>query len=387
MKAVLLLLFLTACSSASPNFIDRTIATRPLDHAIWGILIEDDDGTVLYARNAHALMIPASNRKLFAATTIATCLGTETRLATEIYLDGEDVILVGDGDPSLGSERYAREDEFEAIVESLRARGVMRVHDIVADVSRFDRIRIPAGWKFGNLTSSYSAPVDAIAWSENAIGDAAVPDPALFAVTALRDALVTRGIDVAGTLRVETAPHAWRERNDTIERIATLQSPFIAHLLTTVLKNSHNLYAEMLFKRASGGTYAGSFDLERRTLVGLGIDGDEFHFVDGSGLAPDDLVSPAATVRLLRWMNHPARRGFWWAVLAQPAGEGTLRRRLVTLEQRMRGKTGTINGVNALSGILAMPNGRYRYFAIVVNHHLADDATRAIDAIVEEIAK
>jgi hypothetical protein len=79
------------------------------------------------------------------------------------------------------------------------------------------------------------------------------------------------------------------------------------------------------------------------------VEPSDFSFADGSGLSPDDLVTPRAIVKMLRWMNDPVRRGYWWATLAQPANEGTLRRRLVTLEHRLRGKTGTINGVNALS--------------------------------------
>ncbi|HWW60477.1 MAG TPA: D-alanyl-D-alanine carboxypeptidase [Thermoanaerobaculia bacterium] len=374
-KYVLCLLLFAGCATTRPNAIDRTIATKPLDHAIWAILVEDDDGKVVYSRNAGTMMIPASNRKLFAAATVVNCLGADTRLATRLYLDDNDVVLAGDGDPSLGSARYERDREFDGVAELLRARGVASVRDVIADVSRFDRVRVPGGWKVGNLTSNYAAPVDAIAWNENAIGDDAVPDPALFAAGALRDALVARGIAVTGTPRVVTEPHEWRGH------IATFESPFIAHLLTTMLKNSHNLYAEMLFKRAAGGTY--DFSVEQRAVGEMGL----FRFVDGSGLAPDDLVTPEAVVNLLRWMNEPSRRGFWWAVLAQPNGEGTLRRRLVTLEQRMRGKTGTINGVAALSGIIAMPRGRYRYFSIIVNHHLADDATKAIDAIVSEIAQ
>jgi D-alanyl-D-alanine carboxypeptidase len=50
----------------------------------------------------------------------------------------------------------------------------------------------------------------------------------------------------------------------------------------------------------------------------------------------------------------------------------------------MRGKTGTINGVNALSGIIAMPDGRYRYFSAMVNHHIGDgdEAVKLIDQLV-----
>jgi D-alanyl-D-alanine carboxypeptidase/D-alanyl-D-alanine-endopeptidase (penicillin-binding protein 4) len=200
----------------------------------------------------------------------------------------------------------------------------------------------------------------------------------------LRDALFLRGIEVTGVPRVNTEPHAWSER------LLGLPSPFIGQLLGTVLKNSHNLYAEMLLKRSGDGTYDGSLARERNFLTHVPkIDDDWFRFVDGSGLAPDDLVTPEATVRMFRWMNEPSRRAFWWATLAQPNREGTLRRRLPELEDRLRGKTGTINGVAALSGILAMPDGRYRYFAAVVNHHPGDGdgAVAILDEVVRAIAR
>jgi len=144
----------------------------------------------------------------------------------------------------------------------------------------------------------------------------------------------------------------------------------------------------MLFK-STAGTYRGAEDLEREFLTHeVGVDGSEFRFVDGCGLSPDDVVTPAAIVSLLRWMNGPQRRGVFWSILATPGEEGTLRRRLVPLAARFRGKTGTIAGVNALSGILAGAHGGYRYFSIVLNHHIADSpvAKRAIDAIVNAVA-
>jgi D-alanyl-D-alanine carboxypeptidase/D-alanyl-D-alanine-endopeptidase (penicillin-binding protein 4) len=205
----------------------------------------------------------------------------------------------------------------------------------------------------------------------------------LFAGNSLREALFLRGIDVS-SVRVNTEPRTWGEK------IATIPSPFIGQLLATVLKNSQNLYTEVLFKRSSNGTYDGSFARERMLLTGEPrIADDSFRFVDGCGLAPDDLVTARATVTLLRWMNDPLRRGFWWPTLAQPGAEGTLHHRLEELTDRMRGKTGSINGVNALSGILAMPDGHFRYFSIMVNHHLddGDKAIAAIDAIVEEAAR
>jgi len=339
---------------------------------------------VLASINADKRMIPASNRKLFASATIASCLGLDTQLHTEIRRDGDDLVIVGDGDPSLGSWRYERTEDFNHVADLLVQRGVTRVRDVIADVSHFDRVTIPGSWKYGNLGSDYAAPVDAITWGESEIAnDRAVPDPGLHAANALRDALISRGITVSGIARENTERRMWGEK------IADLPSPFVAQLLTTVLKNSHNLYAEMLLKRASDGTYDTSLARERAFATReASVNTGDFNFVDGSGLSPDDLVTPRAIVKMLRWMNDPMRRGLWWSLLAQPGNEGTLHKRLVTLADRMRAKTGTINGVNALSGIIAMPDGHYRYFSMAANHNLdGDEAVKIMDAVVEQIAR
>ncbi|HYH07496.1 MAG TPA: D-alanyl-D-alanine carboxypeptidase [Thermoanaerobaculia bacterium] len=386
-RLLLCLSLLTACATTTPrpHPIDTLLSEPPFDRAFWSVHIEDDSGRVLYSRNADKLTIPASNRKLFASAAIVDCLGSDSQLTTEIWRDGEDLILVGDGDPSLGSWRYERSDDFDRVAASLRERGFTRVRDVVADVSLFDRHLIPGSWKHGNLGADYAAPIDALAWGESEIPtNRAVPDPALHAATALRDALFARGIEVTGTPRVNTERRAWGER------LLALPSPFIAHLLHAVLKNSHNLYAEMLLKRIGDGSYDTAFAMERAFLLReTRIDANAFQFADGSGLSPDDFVTPEATIRILRWMNDPSRRATWWPILAQPNNEGTLRRRLIPLEARFRGKTGTINGVNALSGIIAMPDGSYRYFCAVANHHIGESsvANRIIDAMVAYAAE
>jgi len=372
-----LVLLLAGC--ASYPRIDQLTDTR----AVWAIDVEDDSGRVLYARNAHKLMVPASNRKLFAAATAVDCFGFDHHFTTELWRDGDDLILRGGGDPSFGGRYYASPgDAFAPMLAAVHARGITHVHDVVADVSLFDRTTIPPSWKVGNLSSSYSAPVDAIAYHENAIEENAIDDPALHAARALRDLLVLDGITVDGDARVQ-----WGDRRPRLsERIATIDSPPISQLLTTTLKNSQNLYAEMLFKNAGGGSYASAFDTERRFAGTIGIDPKDLRFMDGSGLSPDNLVTPAAVVKLLRWMNTPQRRGAWWLLLATPNQEGTLHYRLVELESRVRGKTGTLEGVSALSGIIAMPRGGYRYFSIIVDHNTAEDVNKTIDEIVRLIA-
>ena len=385
------ILVLTGCATTSTSTSTSTsnlappseLDTPPFHRAFWAIHVEDDDGRVVYSQNADKLMIPASNRKLSTAATVANCLGFDTRLVTEIWRDGEDLVVVGDGDPTLGSWRYERDDDFLNAAAALRARGLTRVRDVVIDVSHFDRVTVPYGWKVGYLDEPYAAPVDAIAWNENGEAGKSIRDPAGRAGKAMLDALVVNDVAVTGAIRVNTERRAWGEK------LLEIPSPTVASIMTVLLKNSHNLYAEMLLKRAGGGTYANAFALDRTFLTSeAGLEADSFRFADGSGLSSDNLTTARATVRLLRWMNDPARRGMWWKLLVTPGESGTLRTRVVSLAQRLRGKTGTLGGVNALSGIIAMPDGRYRYFSVMVNHHAGDgdEAEKLIDRMVERFA-
>src|SRR5581483_10875128 len=92
---------LAGCATLQPS-IDRITAAPELRGAIWGIVVQDDAGHVLYERNAHTLLMPASNRKLFSAATDVECYGFDHQFATELWLDGTNVVIRGTGDPSLG---------------------------------------------------------------------------------------------------------------------------------------------------------------------------------------------------------------------------------------------------------------------------------------------
>jgi serine-type D-Ala-D-Ala carboxypeptidase/endopeptidase (penicillin-binding protein 4) len=364
--------------------IDQTLV--PFERAIWFIHVEDENGTVLYSRNSGKLAVPASTRKLFSAATAADCLGLQTQLVTEFWLDGDDVVMRGDADPSFGSDRYGHEKPFEPLISELKRRRRTSVRDIVADVSIFDRVTIPYSWKVGNLTVDSATPVDAVAYRENEIDNAAIPSPAIFAALGLRDALREAGISVTGSIRVATEPAQWKER------LVSVRSPFVQHLLYAVYKNSHNLYAEMLLKRTAvrpeePASYSTALDNERQFLIGtVGIAEEDFRFVDGSGLSPDDLVTPAAVTKMLRWMYDPLRRGVFWDLLAIPGGEGTLRNRMKNIGERMRAKTGSVAGVNSLAGIVTGRDGSARFFFIAVNHHTGSGAIQAIDTMAEAIA-
>src|ERR1041385_830753 len=428
----LLPLLLAGCATApSPLALKIDALPNRLPHAVWGIAVEYDAGRRLYEKNARTLVVPASNRKLFSGATAASCFGFEQQLSTDFFLDGADLVIRGGGDPSFGGRwTFDRDALFDPVVKALRARGVAAIGDVVADASAFDRITIPPQWEIEDVGTSYGTPIDALAYNENVVGistagcghpvdtdplfvtatlncsqddvtirsdanntiaiSGAVPspfhslnsiaDPALYAAQALASALRHAGISVRGVRAGRSA---------STNKIASMLSPPMWQLLSVEMKPSQNLYAEMLYKDAGGGKYADAPEAERRFLTKeAGVDPAEFRFVDGSGVSATNFVAAEAAIKVLRWMNDPARRAAWWLILATPGEEGTLHRRLVELAPRLRGKTGTLTGVSSLSGIVTGAGGGTRYFSIIVNHYAAGsgEAERVLDAIAREIA-
>ncbi len=450
----------TAPHAAVPSLaarIDAELQRSPFDHALWGIHVEDDDGTVVYSRNAGTLMMTASNRKLFTTALTESCFPLDARIPTELWIEGKvtggvlagNLILKGYGDPSL----LGRYDEglggarLQPFLDALRERGITRIlGSVVGDGTEFDREVFHGTWQLEDIGTSYQTPIDALAWNEDVVGvfyaapdcdtftvmtdppfvDAAAslecgererivfstdaanavrldgtmpgPDPSshvelvsvrdasLYAAQGLHDFLVRNGIAIDAPPRTG-AP----SRDATLA--ATIESPPLFELLATMMKVSQNLYADTFFKRASMGATPASFDrsleIERLFLTTeAGLDPTEFHFADGSGLSVRNLVTPRSIVRLLRWLDAEPRRGANFTIFATPGEPGTLSRRLAGLEARMRGKTGTISGVNSLSGYLIGNDGSRRYFSILLNHHTGGSraAVQIIDAIVQEIA-
>lgn len=431
--------------------IDEVLRRPEVRHALWGIVVEDESGQRLYEQNATKMMTTASNRKLFVSALAAECFPLDSTIRTEILLAGPvengvlagDLVIRGDGDPALaGRYEYSNPKLPQRIVQALRDRGVRSIRGgVVGDVSAFDAVQVPGSWKVGNLGYAYAAEVDALAWNENVVGlssnsgpciewlttdpgfvattldvrceegeldyrsdasnritlsgarrradsrrftaAASVEEPGLFAAQALSAHLLAEGISVGA------APRQSRRRIEG-ELLHRHDSAPLAQLLATVLKNSQNLYAEMIFKRTAPDiprSYGAALERERIFLQALGIGGEEFEFSDGSGLSPENRVTPEGTLRILRYLGEGSRGGIFGTLMAAPGDEGTLRRRLAGLETRLRAKTGTIAGVAALSGWVDGANGGRRYFVIVSNQHRdGDAAVAAIDEIVRVVA-
>ena len=186
-----------------------------------------------------------------------------------------------------------------------------------------------------------------------------VDDPASFARTAFIEALRRRGVAVDGSTEADNPVEKLPTRSAAagLPKVAEYTSPPLREYLRVILKVSHNLHASTLplLVAAHHGetTLAQGLAREGALLKGLGVNPRGVSFGGGAGGSRSDLVSPRATVSLLRALAGRPDFPAFEAALPVLGRDGTLARS-VSHESPARGhvraKTGTFWVENALDG-------------------------------------
>ena len=235
-------------------------------------------------------------------------------------------------------------------------------------------------------------PVGASARTEYA----AVVDPNRFTALALRRELQAQGIAIRGATRSTVDSFTYQQARATTPLAEVTSRPF-REWVFPILNTSQNWYAEMTLKQlgkrfGTGGSWREGLRIERRFLIdSMQIDSTQFLVEDGSGLASNNLFTPLAFTKLLRFMRaHPAFAAFE-AGLPVGGKSGTLKSRFVgtAMADHVRAKTGTISRVNTLSGFVDRPDGRTLIFSIQANHQTIGGPRMlaAIDSVVVELGR
>jgi len=205
--------------------------------------------------------------------------------------------------------------------------------------------------------------------------------PADFVGASFRAALEGRGITVRGATRTVELPiesPVGRLSAPALGRpgsriLARHTSRPLSDYLEVVNKESNNLFAEVIFRavgRADSGigSPAASADAVRRTLVALGVETEGLRQHDGSGLSSENRVSAATFVDLIRRMSDGPLWPEYWASLPRAGTRRELGRMYRTAAaDNLRAKTGTIDGVSALSGMVRSRDGERLAFSLMVN--------------------
>jgi D-alanyl-D-alanine carboxypeptidase/D-alanyl-D-alanine-endopeptidase (penicillin-binding protein 4) len=208
-----------------------------------------------------------------------------------------------------------------------------------------------------------------------------VANPAHFAGASFRAALEDRGIHVLGQNRTVSLPAgsvAGRISAPGLGRhgariLATHVSRPLADYLGVVNKRSHNLFAELVFRTVGrvaegAGTPDASARAVRRAMQAIGADTTGMVQRDGSGLSSANRVSARGFVQVLSAMSEGPLWPEYWATLPRAGTRGELGRMYRTAAaDNLRAKTGTMEGVSALSGMVRSLDGERLAFSVIVN--------------------
>jgi len=217
-----------------------------------------------------------------------------------------------------------------------------------------------------------------------------VPSPPHFAASVFRNVLLERGIRILGNIRVVESPdksvltgitsptHHERPR---VRILAKHTSPPLSEYISVINKRSNNLFAELVF-RTMGRTQEGLGSPEASAravsvaLTEIGVPMESVVQLDGSGLAAGNRTSASTFVSVLQRMAETETWNHYWASLPQAGTRRELRRMYQTAAAgNLRAKTGTIEGVSALSGIVRSRDQERLAFSILLNG--APSTTRA----------
>jgi D-alanyl-D-alanine carboxypeptidase/D-alanyl-D-alanine-endopeptidase (penicillin-binding protein 4) len=232
-----------------------------------------------------------------------------------------------------------------------------------------------------------------LATSRDVWREMTVPVPAHFAASVFRATLEDRGVTVLGGTRTVDA----RERSvvDGISAPALgrrgarvlarhVSDPLSAYL-AVVNKESNNLFAELVFRllgRTAGGvgSPAASANAVRTALGELGVDMSSVVQLDGSGLSAGSRVSAATFVDVIDRMSSSPVWNEYWGSLPEAGRRGEMGRMYnTTAAGNLRAKTGTIEGVSALTGLVRSRTGERLAFSLLVNGTRSNSRAKAAE--------
>lgn len=432
-------IWFVAISISSPNVycdtlsakIDALIEQR-LPHATLGVLVKDaQTGTVIYNKNANKLLSPASGTKLFTAAAALYQLTPNYSFVTTLSKKNNDIYVTFTGSPSLTS------DNLIELISHLSKNNIKIINgNIIIDSSRYKPPYYAGGDSYDDLGWYYSAPSSAVVLNENAVAyefispetlgmqvqvkpktpeitlniinkiitadkeqlkqcnlnidiqsdntlklfgclpatkdplvmKLAITDPVSLAKQVIKKAIDNNNIILNGKIiRGKTPVDA--------QLIVSYQSKNLTQLITHMLQESDNLYANSFYKQLAysvtgeGSFKKGAYAIKKILSDHTHMDMTQLELADGAG-ARYNLISPEQMVILLTDLyNNPSLQAIILKALPQAGVSGSLKDRMkkTVLEKNVYAKTGTMHDISSLSGYMKYPNNKTLIFSIIIN--------------------
>jgi D-alanyl-D-alanine carboxypeptidase/D-alanyl-D-alanine-endopeptidase (penicillin-binding protein 4) len=188
LSILLQLVLLVGCASSKQE-VSLAARLDPLLHkydskgVVYAARVIDlQEDRVIYEHRATEPMIPASNMKLFTTAAALARFSPEYQFETFLVKRGDDLLIIGTGDPSTGDGKIARQrDEkptaiFDRWADALKVNGFTQIPGrLLFFDGSFDRELVLPAWSKSFLTDWYAAPVSGLNFNDNCIDVVATP--------------------------------------------------------------------------------------------------------------------------------------------------------------------------------------------------------------------
>ena len=385
-----------------PVFLQAPIADNELRNEVENLVAQLpglscinllEDGRVIFEQLSNEPVIPASTQKLLTASVLLKNFGPDHKFSTKVISETQpvngvlkgDLWLIGGGDPVLMTSKYAERYKDPFLYTDIKDLGLQILSSginhiegsLIGDESLFDEKRFVDSWpeRFRHTDQKQAGPISALSLNAGFVRwdpvkesngfNTPADEPAEYTASVLKEILEDNGITVTGQTMTGIAPET------AFFEIATVESPTMKEIISKMLLGSDNTTAEILLKGLSArvetpGTSRGGAEIVANSLKVSGYDMERVEVVDASGLDYGNRVTCKLLTELLDTGSHA---GELKQSLPITGKSGTLRKRLLDTpaEGRVRGKTGSLNGVVSLAGVVDTISERSLSFAFVTN--------------------
>jgi len=411
-----------AVKSLQP-LVDAWLNRPELTHSLAGVAIIDlDSGAELASGNGHKRFNPASTEKIIVTACAYEKLGAKFAYKTILATRGEvkggtihgDLLLLPSQDPTLDR------DDLRRLFAGLRDKGINKVDGKLSIIEpaggseRFLGEWLHEDWAQEWMPVSSSLVVDRNISSPSVFSKAKIrinhaqdadsasdrtllqseltlgwlsydprdrttdvwelnnsKAPAAARAVANPDVYnLALAEDIGRQVGIKFENHEFKpDPNSELTILAEHASAPLAQIIRTTLHESDNLYAQQLLRTlaANSETKSQSTSLEDRGLLierawlaSIGVPLEEVILWDGCGLSRKDYISPYALCLVLRHMAVNERLAPYKDLLTQatikPGGQ-------------MQFKTGAMDSVRGMTGLLQTSQGKRLAFAALVNGH------------------
>lgn len=400
-------------------FLDTNISKSAVSISIQNI----DKPRKIYKWNYEIPMMPASTQKIITATPSIQVLGKDYNFSTKLYKvkNKQEYYLV------LGADPYLTSKDLKLLFKNIEVPKDKTISKFYIDDSIFDRVEWGEGWQWDDDVNPLIPKFSAYNLDKNLINLTLTPMvnqppmiesnvfyPAVYMnyvkngtvndITVSRknyispNTLTFEGEIVSQTkisvpindmeqyfkLRVKDAFKA--DKIHYYDNIISKNLPSsnvdligeITHSIDSAIydiyENSNNLVAETVFKLAgakytnSQGNFYHSYKLFEDFCFSNVVDLSNVKLVDGSGVSKNNLITTKFMTDYLIQLAKIYGYENITSLLATPNNEkGTLKNRMLFLENKLYAKTGTLTNVSGLSGYIETRKGNKYAFSILIN--------------------